>query len=300
MADETEQLNEETTVEVKAEETDPPSEETTDESKEIEENEIVLAGQETEKGKSAPKDNKPFIIKRFAKKNDKLQSENTALKAQLQQMASAPVVDGVEAEPDELDFDDHKDYLAAKSKHQAKLLRSVVNERLAEEQNAHRIAAVQQQKESALKTYTESAAALKVSDFNETQDKAFDVLGDDFAQLIMEEIPEEGSKLIYWFGKNPQEAVEYRERYLRNPGKTTFSLGKLAGKLTIQPKRSNAADPESKVDNASVGGSDSDWQKQLDKIDKAVTNKTISKSVNARREVKKQAKAAGFDVSTLN
>lgn len=294
-----EQLSEDPTVEVEAEESDHSTEETTDEPKEIEENEIVLAGQESEKGKSDPKDNKPFIIKRFAKKNDKLQDENAALKAQLQQMASAPVVGGIEAEPDEFDFEDRKDYLAAKSTHQVKLLRSVVDQQLGEQQNAHRIAAVQQQQESALKTYAESAAALNVSDFNETQDKACEVLGDDFAQLIVHTLPKEAPKLLYWFGKNSQDAVEYRENYLNNPGNTTFSLGKLAGKLTIKPKRSSAAQPESKVDNAGVGGGGSDWQKQLDMIDEAATMDTISKSLNARQAIKRKAKAEGFDVSTL-
>jgi len=179
------------------------------------------------------------------------------------------------------------------------MLANTVSAQLDKQQNGHNLVAAQQKVDQNLRTYAENASKLKVSDFNETQDKAFDILGDDFAQLIAQELPEDAPTLMYWLGKNPGEAVGYRDRYLSNPGGTTFALGKLAGKLTIQRKRTSAAAPESTVESGSVGGLDTNWQKQLDKLSDEAEFGNISKTLNAKRAIKKQAKAAGFDVSTL-
>jgi len=297
MADELEQLDE-TTVVVDGEEAEGQETETktTDEV----ENEIVLAGQESEndESKPEPRDPKSYILKRFSKKNDKLQGENQALKDQLERLA-AEGQGAVDPVPDEDSFDTRGEYLTAQAKHQKKMMQSVVGDQLKTQQHGHRIAAQEQQEEKALETYAASAAKLKVSDFNEAQDKACDVLGDDFAQLIVQTLPEDAPKLLYWFGKNPKEAAEFRENYTQNPGSTTFSLGKLAGKLTIKPKRSSAASPESKVTATGVSTGNEDWQAQLNKIDDGAESDNISKVLNARRALKAKARAAGFDVSTL-
>lgn len=303
MADQ-EQLNEESAVEVKAEEIDPSTEETNNEAKEveeIEENEIVLTGQETETGKSVPK-NTNFVFERKTKKIKKLQDQNAALlaQAQLQQMAtSQPVVNDAGTPPDEYDFDNRKDYLKAQGVYDQQLMDGVVKRNLGEQQNAHRITAVKLEQEKALEIYTKSAAALKVSDYDDAQDKAFELLGDQLSQELVYTRPKEAPKIFFWLSRNPQEAADFRDKYLNNPGDATFLLGELSGKLTIKPKRSNAADPETKVENASVGGGGSDWQKQIDKINDDATDKTIMRAVNAIQAVKKQAKEAGFDVSTL-
>jgi len=296
MADEAEQLDEISAV---VEGDEPVAPAVTDDEGEAE-NEIVLAGQESEEDerKAAPKDPKEFILRRFAKKNDRLQGENQALKDQLERLASEGQ-GAVDPVPDEDSFDTRGDYLTAQAQHQKKMMQSVVGDQLKTQQHGHRIAAQEQKEEKALDTYATHAVKLKVSDFNETQDKACEVLGDDFAQLIVRQLPEDAPKLLYWFGKNPDDAAQFRDDYAQNPGSTTFSLGKLAGKLTIKPKRSSAASPETKVTATGVTSGNEDWQKQLDKIDDAATPTTISKTLNARRELKKQARAAGFDVSTL-
>lgn len=262
---------------------------------EAEENEIVLAGQEENKEKSDPTNH---ILKRVMKRKEKLQDENADLKNQIATLVKSGGSAAVQPEPDEFAFDNRDDYLAAKATWQQNLMNQAVTQQLDNQQNGHRVAAKEQKRDAALTTYAKNASNLKVSDFNETQDKAFDVLGDEFAQLIAENLPEDAPKLMYWLGKNPVEAARYRDDYKSNPGSTTFALGKLAGKLTIKPKRTQAADPESKLESEAVGGS-TDWQKQLDKIDESADMSNISKSLSARRKVKAQAKAAGFDVSTL-
>ncbi len=291
MADE-EQLKD--TVDEESNEVDLSKETETDE---IEENEIILAGQDEPTGK--PEDPTPHILRRVQRREEKTQLENQQLKEQLQQLANQST-QTIKPKPIESNFDSVEEYSAAEAIWYQELVSGTVSKQLNQEQNGHRIAAQEQERNVSYETYAKSAAGLKVSDFNETQDKAFDILGDDFARSIAETIPEEAPKLLYYLGKNPREAERYRDDYKLNPGKTNFLMGKLAGKLTLQPKRTKAADPETKVEGASVGDiGDGDWQTQIDKVRDAADESTISKSINKVREIKKQAKAAGFDVSTL-
>ena len=267
---------------------------------------IVLAGQEQPQGKPEVKNTSDHILNRVMKKRDKLQGENVSLqdenvslRQQLEQVAKQPQVNAVGQPPDEYNYDDRGEYLQAKSLYDQQMLSNVVSSQLNQQQNGHRIAAREQEQEAKLRTYAENASKLKVRDFNQAQDKAFDVLGDDFAQLIARELPEDAPKLIYYLGKNSQVAADMRDEYISNPGSVTFKLGKLAGNLTIKPRESQAADPESKIESGAVGGINENWQAQLDKIGDETDMNNISKSLNAIRAVKAKAKAAGYDISTL-
>ena len=274
-------------------ETDPPGDKIENE---IEENEIVIAGQDEEtESKSDPKDH---ILKRVMRRKDKLQGENEDLKTQLQQLANQNT-QVVAPRPDEFAFDDRADYLAADAKWHQELLSTTVSQQLNVQQDGHRVAAAEQQREAKIELYATTAANLKVSDFNDLQDKAFEILGDEFAQLLVENLPKQAPSLVCWFANNPVEAARYRDDYKSNPGNTTFELGLLAGKLTKQPKRTQAANPEVKIEGAGMGGVETDWQTKLDKIDNDADMSNLSKALRARRQVKAEAKAAGFDVSTL-
>lgn len=264
----------------------------------VEEFEIVLAGQDEPTGKPEAKSSKDFILNRVMRKKEKLADENALLRQQLESIAK-PQAASVEARPDEYAFEDRQEYLQADAKWQSQMLSNAVSEQLNHQQNGHRQQAAAQEVETALTSYAENAAKLKVSNFNEVQDKAFDVLGDEFAQMIARELPDDGPKLIYHLGLNPQEAVRLRDEYKVNPGKTTFSLGKLASNLTVKRKESTAAQPESKVESGAVGGINEDWQAAYDKIMDAADSDNIGKSLRQIRTLKTQAKAAGFDTSTL-
>lgn len=294
---EAEQLDE-TTVVVDDVEIDPSTAEAVNE--EVpEEFDIVLAGQDEAEEKPDPKTTADHILSRVMRKKGKLEDENVQLRQQLQAQQAQPVAPAVQPVPDEYAFDDRNDYLTAKASYDRQMLTDVVSQQLNQQQNGSRIEASNQQQAAALKTYAETAASLKVSDFNDTQDKAFDVLGDDLAQMIATKLPKKAPKLLYWFGKNPEEAAKMAESYKANPGNATFDLGELAGKLTIQPKRTKAAQPESKVESGSVGGINDDWQKEWEKLNESSEFSGMSKTINARRELKKRAKAAGFDTSAL-
>ena len=295
MNDQAEELHDETAIVETEDGVDLPADGQDDENTEFD---IVLAGQE-EPIAPVAKSTSDHILNRVMKKKDKLQDENAELKRQLEQLANQQPAKAVDLPPDEYDFEDRSQYLQAKAAYDQRMLSEVVGRQLNQQQNGHRIAAQEQEQEEKLKAYAINASELKVRDFNDVQNKAFDVLGDDFAKLIAQELPEDAPKLIYYFGKNPQAAADMREQYSANPGQVTFKLGKLAGNLTIKPRESSAAQPETKVESGAVGGVATDWQAQLDKIDEGANMDNIGKTLRARREIKAKAKAAGFDVSTL-
>ncbi len=298
---EAEQLDE-TTAPVEGSEQDPGQEIVQDQDAgEVtpEEFDIVLAGQDEAESEPDPKSKADHILNRVMRKKGKLEDENVLLRQQLQAQQVQPVAPAVQAAPDEYNYDDRNDYLRDKTAWDRQMLTDVVSQQLNQQQNGHRIEASNQQRNAALETYAKTAANLGVSDFNGTQDKAFDVLGDELAQMIATKLPSKAPKLMYWFGKNPAEAARIADLYKADPGNATFQLGELAGKLTIQRKRTSAAAPESKVESGSVGGIDTDWQKQLDKISDDAEFGNISKTINAKREIKKQAKAAGYDGPAL-
>lgn len=298
MTGEAEQLGE-ISVDVDDQTQDPGqgSEENADDNEAVQEFDIVLAGQDEPQIEPEKKSTSDHILSRVMRKKDKLTEENESLKQQLLDKAQSPAA--VETQPDEDDFDNRKDYLQAHSEWHSRMLNSATAAQLTRQQNSHRVAAQEQQHDTALQTYATNASNLKVRDFNDTQDKAFDVLGEQFVQMLATELPEDAPMLVYWLGKNPKEAEQYRDQFTANPSKTTFALGKLAGKLTIQPRQTNAAQPETKIESGSVGGINEDWQALLDKCDDATDMSNISKTLNERRAIKARAKAAGFDVSTL-
>lgn len=290
----------EITTEVEGEEQQPGQveDQNLEGGEDTEEFEIVLAGQDEPTGKPETKSSKDYILNRVMRKKEKLTDENAQLRQQLESIAK-PQVASVQARPDEYAYEDRQEYLQADAQWQSQMLSNAVSEQLNQQQNGHRANAAAQEVETALTSYAENAAKLRVSNFNEVQDKAFDVLGDDFAQMIARELPEDGPKLMYHLGLNPQEAVRLRDEYLVNPGKTTFSLGKLASKLTVKRKESTAAQPEKKVESGAVGGINEDWQAAYNKIMDTADNDNIGKTLKQIRALKTQAKAAGFDTSTL-
>lgn len=284
------QIEEEITVET-------DEDKTLTEESEVEENEIILSGGDEPKAKSDPT---PHILRRVQRREEKTQLENQQLKEQLQQMASQSTAT-VKPRPVEFSFDTTEEFQAAEAVWQSELTATAVRNELNQQQNGHRIAAQEQERNVSYETYAKNAANLKVSDFNEVQDKAFDILGDDFARSIAETIPEEAPMLLYYLGKNPSEAERYRDDYKANPGKTNFLMGKLAGKLTLQPKRAKAAEPESKIESTGVGDVvDGDWQKQIDKVQDAADESNIAMSLRQVRAIKKKARDSGFDISALN
>lgn len=306
MAEAAEQLDEQA-AEVENLENDPGQEQAQIENPgEEQEYEIVLAGDEDADSKPDTKSTSDHILNRVMRKRDKLQdnlvteqARSTDLQRQLDQLANTQQSNVVAIPPQEHEFNSTEEYLVAKAGYDRQMLTSVVSEQLNQQQNGHLIAAQEQEKNAALSTYAKNASNLGVKNFNEIQDKAFDVLGDEFAQMIAQHLPEDAPKLMYHFGVNPTVAAQFRDDYITSSGGTLFKLGKLAGNLTLKPKQATAAQPEGKIENGAVGGVNEDWQASYEKIMDTASDSNISNTLNQIRELKKQARAAGFDVSTL-
>ncbi|WP_299083064.1 hypothetical protein [uncultured Paraglaciecola sp.] len=261
-------------------ETDTPK---ADESSE--ENEIVLAGQEGSPPSTANKpssdgqhSNTDAVIKRMRRKRERLDAENETLRRENEQLRRHAQGGGntqgdrrtlqlpnrptrAESGYDEEKFD------AAMAEWTDKVTDIKVQAGLQQANQGQRVVAAQQREQTALKQYAENANALKVPDFNDTQEDALDVLGADFGTMLARELPSDAPKLVYFFGKNPEEAVRYREMFDNNPGGTTFELGKLAERLVIKRKQSSAAAPEDRIDGQGLAGGDDSLEGQLAKID---------------------------------
>jgi hypothetical protein len=262
--------------------------------------EIVLAGQDGSPSSEAKPDHRDHILRRLQKKRDRIEQENLELKLKLAAQNSSAVESDNPPVLEDFEYDDAK-HQAALSRWQVSQTERVTKRVLQQQQDGHNVVAASQKKEKALETYAETASKLGVLDFNETQDKAMDVLGEDFSEVLATNLPTESPKLMYWFGKNPQKAAEYRDRYLSNPGATTFELGKLAAQLTVKRKRSSAADPEKHIESSGVTGGTSDFLKGYKNIMKQLDSGKLEPGQGVRqvRALKREAKVAGYDVSQL-
>lgn len=91
------------------------------------------------------------------------------------------------------------------------------------------------------------AAALKVKDYDEVEDRAIDTLGEDLSRTIVTKIPN-SEVLMYYLGKNPGKAAEFQSLSQSDPLACVLELGGLAKQLSVRPKRKSAPDPETKVE----------------------------------------------------
>ena len=79
------------------------------------------------------------------------------------------------------------------------------------------------------------ADALKVKDYDETEDKAIEILGQDVVNQLIANT-DKSPELLYYLGKNPGKAQEMAEMVKTNPVKGVFELGRLGAKLSARPK----------------------------------------------------------------
>ncbi|WP_299084910.1 hypothetical protein [uncultured Paraglaciecola sp.] len=281
-----------------------------------EENEIVLAGQEESPSSQANKPNNDqhsntdAVIKRMKRKRERIDAENEQLRReneQLRRHAQSPGAGQRQHDqslqlpkrPTRAEFSYDEDKFDAAIAEWTEQVADVKAEaRIREANQGQRTIAAQQREAKALEQYAKSANALKLPDFNEAQEDALDVIGTDFGVMLARELPDDAPKLVYFFGKNPDEALKYREMFDNNPGGTTFALGKLAERLVIKRKQSSAAAPEDRIEGEGLAGGDSSLQGQLAKIDEKLEKDEISPAQAIRetrrikRELKEQAAAS--------
>jgi len=135
----------------------------------------------------------------------------------------------------------------------------------------------------------ERASELKVSDFEEMEDNAIKILGDDvFNELVSN--CDNSPEVAYLLGKNPNEAL--RIRNLADSGqafKCVMELGKLSAKVKVKTKSAIPADPERKIANGNPPVSTNNLQKEWDKAAESGEFKRM-------REIETQAETRGVRI----
>lgn len=213
-----------------------------------EEFEISLEGDD---GSHPEQDENRGIRKRINKLNRKVEAANEgkeAVSAELEierernrllQLAldqqQGKTVKDANAPPDPNDYDDgitDPAYIKAFQDH----LAAGVLEKAQAAQTQTRAQVEEQSKlESRQVDHYKRADALKVKDYDETEDKAIEVLGQDVVNQLIANT-DKSPELLYYLGKNPGKAQEMADLVKTNPVKGVFELGRLGARLSARPK----------------------------------------------------------------
>jgi len=228
-----------------------------------EEFEIVLAGD----GGSHPKDDDRGIRKRINKLNRKVDAANEGkteaersleianervklLEIALDQKSGD--ASKKDAPPDPNDFDDgiaDPAYVKAFQDHIAAGV-------LAKAQESQTQVRTETETQGKLRGRQEDhyrrADALKVPDYDETEDKAISIIGHEVVkELILNS--DKSEVLLYWLGKNPNNAEDLKDLIQSNPVKGALAIGRLEERLVAKPKSKNKPAPDPDREQRSGG-----------------------------------------------
>ena len=194
------------------------------------------------------------------------------------------------------DFDTDELYDAALDEYYEAKFDAKVNEKLTTQVQTQQTQASQVQNEKKLETalteHYNRAATLKVPDYDETEDRAIEILGNDVAKHIMAN-SSKSQELMYFLGKevNEAKALYYKNLIAENPVRGLMELGGLADKLKAKPKRSTAPDPETRLNGGGEQTTADAWQRKISKARDKVAAGTMKMA--DLLAIKKQAKDAG-------
>lgn len=267
---------------------------------EDEEVEIVLEGEE----EPAPQGKIPRRVKKLLERNTQLQSEmettqqsSTAeierLKSELANSLTSQqqaVTTAVPMPPTEAECGYDPDKLkAATVQYQANLVNWLANQQTDKAEVASQTQAQTQRvrvETEKLEDHYKRADGLKVKDYDDNEASAVDVLGKDLVKSIAMTMPN-SAMIINYLGKNSRKAQEIADLNLSDPSKGVAKLWEYNfGLKAIPRKRSNAPEPEQRVEGGGGGGTSS-LQKQYDKA-------TEAGSIKDRRKLRAIAKEKGI------
>jgi len=256
-----------------------------------EEVEIVVTGEDT------PASKVPYgLRKRFNKLNGKisaandvaeeanrkanmLEEENRLLRLSAQSTRQT-------SKPDEDDFETTAEYETAQEEYDNTRIAKIAKEQAAQIIQASQAQTTQvsndAQLEASLSSHYTRADTLKMANYEDLEDKAIDVLGNDLAKIIMAKT-EKSHLIMAHLGANPAKAEELVELVKSDPVGALVKAVEIGNTLSIKPKN-NIPDPETKIDPGSPA---SDWQSRLDSArDKATTSGNMDQILAIKREAK--------------
>jgi hypothetical protein len=224
-----------------------------------EEVEIVVEGEDKPASKSQRSNG---FKKRIDKLNSKVSAANTATDEvtrraemleeenkllRLQAQSVKPT-----SRPDEDSFDTRAEYLAALDEYDNERITKAAQKQVAEyatqSQTQTTLANQDAKLEASLGEHYERANTLKMKNYEELEDKAIDVLGNDLSKVIMANT-EKSHLIMAHLGANPAKAAELVELVKVNPVKALVKAVEIGNSLSIKPKTQIAPDPETTVDS---------------------------------------------------
>lgn len=111
----------------------------------------------------------------------------------------------------------------------------------------------------------ERAAEIGVKDYETTEDVALEILGNEVVNQIIDNF-EDSQNIMYYFGKNPDEAKHISNLLKTSPIQGVAELGRLSGELKVKPKTIKPApDPDEEI-SGDLKPSGSAVQKKLEKL----------------------------------
>lgn len=175
-------------------------------------------------------------------RNDLLKEENKLLRMQVDALKG-----GGQSDDDE--EDEGRGMTQADVDRRA---REIVQEELNSASSAGQQAAAQDANTKKLEAHYDRAAELKVDDYEDTEDKAIDILGKDLSRFVMSS-SNKSQLLLYYIGKNPGVGYELARKIQADPGSGALEIGELAAKLSLR-KADTQNDDDLPEPDSDLGG----------------------------------------------
>lgn len=192
--------------------------------------------------------------------------KNQLLELQVQHLKAHPET---VKPPDPLDFDD-----GAQDAKYITALNAFTDNRIATQVNQHlanlapqSAPIVDRDLESKRESHYRRSVELNAKNYEETEDKAIAIIGQETADLIIKNRPR-STELMWYFGKNPDEAQRIADLAVTNVFNAVAELGALEANLTVKrPAKANQApEPDIELEGTSLTPSMSAYEKKLDKF----------------------------------
>lgn len=206
-------------------------------------NDIVSKRVKRLQNKEAPVDNTPEL--------ELAREKNKILEIALEQ-AKATKKAEVKL-PDPNDFEDGVNdagYIDQHNKYTQTSIASQVAEQVAQATQTASVTQSEEQQSSALLSkqvkHYERADEIGAKDYEATEDKALEVLGQATANHIIDNF-DDSHIILYYLGKNPDEAKRIAHLLETQSIKGVAEVGRLSAQLQIKPKNKTVADPDEEI-----------------------------------------------------
>jgi len=144
----------------------------------------------------------------------------------------------------------------------------------------------------------ERASVLGAKDFEETEDAAIAILGNDFANQVIDNF-KKSELILYYLGKNPAKAEELARLIKERPVMAVAELGRMEARLSAKPKSNSepTPDPDEELQGGSPAAAKTNkYQKRIDAAREAAQDGGSGR-MQAIADIKKEAAAAGVPVT---